>query len=130
MGTSDTRPGGGQRHAFYWFDGKIQDLGSLPGYPEAEARGINEAGQIVGICYQNDEFGQQTNPRAVIWTSEGIADLNTLVTGLPPGEQLRTAVAINNSGQIIGQGVWSNFLFLLTPIKPTVSPAINLLLFD
>jgi probable HAF family extracellular repeat protein len=130
VGTSDTRPGGGQRHAFYWFDGEIQDLGSLPDYPEAEARGINEAGQIVGTCYQNSELGYQTNPRAVIWTSEGIADLNTLVAGLPPGQHLTQAVAINNSGQIICQGYSDNFLFLLTPLKPMVPPAINLLLFD
>jgi probable HAF family extracellular repeat protein len=130
VGTCDTRPGGGNRHPFYWFDGKIRDLGGLPDYPEGEARGINEAGQIVGVCYQEDASGG-FDSRAVIWTSEGIADLNSLVTNLPAGEQLRTAAAINNSGQIIGQGLWSNFLFLLTPVapfKPGFGAALNLLL--
>jgi probable HAF family extracellular repeat protein len=130
VGTSPAVPGGGKNHAFYWFDGKIRDLGGLPDYPEGVAQGINEAGQIVGVCYKNDLFGSKADGRAVIWTSEGVADLNTLVINLPPGEKLMSAQAINNSGQIVGYGYWSNYLFLLTPVRPSLSPVLNLLLSD
>jgi probable HAF family extracellular repeat protein len=130
VGTGDTIVGGGGRRAFYWFDGKIWQLPVLPDYVEAEALGINEAGQIVGTCYQHNEFSGITNPRAVIWTSEGIADLSTLVNNPPPGLKLTAAVAINNSGQILGHGETStgSITFLLTPVQPSLSPALNLLL--
>jgi probable HAF family extracellular repeat protein len=123
-------------HAFHWFGGEIRDLGALPGFIGSEARGINEAGQIVGFCFQTGEWGGQVNPRAVLWTSEGIVDLNTLVTNLPPNVVLAKALAINNRGQIVATGDYninstsSNNILLLTPMQPSFASVLNLLLFD
>lgn len=81
------------------------DLGVLSGN-YSYAYGINATGVIVGL----------SNSRAVVWRGGAIADLNALI---PPGTgwQLFKASAVNDAGQIVGEGGLNGFqhAFLLTP---------------
>ena len=75
---------------------EVVDLGALPGGNFSEAFAINDQGEIVGTS------GAGSSSRAVLWTSAGIQDLNTLI---PPSPfVLIMAVGINNSGMIVAIG--------------------------
>ncbi len=91
-------PDNPQLHAFLWtrHDG-IKDLGALPGDVYAEAHGINERRQVVGISC--DAAG---SCRAFLWQNGVMSDLNTLVQ---PGyaDVLTTAQDINDLGEIAGR---------------------------
>jgi probable HAF family extracellular repeat protein len=131
VGASPTIPGGGKSHAFHWANGVMRDLGTLPGLDYSEAYHINEAGQIVGTSYNTDGYNNYWDWTAVIWTSEGIQDLNHLVVNLPPNVVLRRAYAINNQGCIVGDYYGQREApFLLIPISPVVAGGINVLLLD
>ena len=54
----------GTNHAFLWEDGKMTDLGTLPGSGGSMAKGINNRGQVVGYSGHADSG---TN-HAVLWT--------------------------------------------------------------
>jgi len=76
-----------------WEKGKVQPLPTVGSDPDGEAFGINNQGQAVGYS------GTCTFPNAVLWengTATQLADLGT------PGA---LAIAINDQGQIVGQGV-------------------------
>ena len=100
-------------HAASWEDGKMKDLGTVPGDRCSEAHGNNSAGQVVGgsgICHGA--------VHAFLW-EEGrpMVDLNTLI---PPGSalQLYDAVSINERGEIAGTGTLANgdqHAYLLIP---------------
>jgi probable HAF family extracellular repeat protein len=66
-----------------------RDLGSLPGAFYTSAADVNARGDAVGVS------SALPSGHAVLWTGGGIAEI--------PG--LSTAVAINNRGQIVGDGV-------------------------
>jgi uncharacterized membrane protein len=103
----------------------MRNLGTLPGFHHSEACHINESGQIVGYA----SYDWFTGPyRALIWTEEGIKDLNDLVVSLPPDAVLEVAYAINDQGQIVGSS--SNGPFLLTPVRAQAAAALKLLLLD
>ena len=74
---------------------------------------INESGQIVGSASLG---GEGWNASALLWQDGVMMDLNTLV---PPGSgwTLETARAINDCGQIVGEGLvdGERRMFLLTP---------------
>ncbi len=82
---------GGNRHAFLWQNGNLQDLGTLTGGTYSNAGAINNLGQIVGGA---------TTPagyyRAVIWNNLVIQDLGTF------GGLVGWASGINNYGQVAG----------------------------
>jgi probable HAF family extracellular repeat protein len=100
--SGDTSPyaplGNSYIHAFLWQDGEMKDLGTLPGDTATFATSLNNEGQAVG-------FGS----RAIIWR-EGLAiDLNSLVPGPPFSPlYLLNAYAINDHGEVVGQGLASN----------------------
>jgi probable HAF family extracellular repeat protein len=121
------------KHAVEWTQGVITDLGTLPGGTFSVATGINANGQVVGQAATVGVIGQIAGQpptvgkvfHAFLWTSSGgITDLNSLIDpGL--GWTLMNAVAINDSGQIVGDGFHHNsagqhyvlsHAFLLTPL--------------
>jgi probable HAF family extracellular repeat protein len=53
VGQSDVEDGTG--HAFLWRAGRMIDLGSLPGYPESAALGINSRGEVIVQTDREDE---------------------------------------------------------------------------
>ena len=86
-------------HAFFWEDGVMTDLGTLPGDYLSLAWGIGDSGQVLGqSCDVN------FNCRGFIWQDGMMTDVNAL---LPPGSTLYVVDAnfINAAGEITGQAV-------------------------
>lgn len=102
-------------HAFLWKHGVMTDLGTIGTDPCSRALSINSSGQIVGATAAGCG-GPLTH--GFLWQNGGPAiDLNTLVA---PGSSLSltTPVYINDSGEIVGNGVLSNgdtHAFVLIP---------------
>jgi probable HAF family extracellular repeat protein len=98
-------------HAFLYANGQIRDLGALPGGTQSLAYGLNNVGQIVGAA--DDAAG---GLRAVLYDGVRLRNLNTLVRN-GAGWVLRVATAINDGGEIVGEGAFQGeeHAFLLTP---------------
>jgi probable HAF family extracellular repeat protein len=92
VGTSATR--GRSPRAYLWQNGRMHNLGTLGG--ATWARAINDRGLIVGGSYTvPGAYGSQ---HAFSWEKGTMHDLGTL------GGKSSDAIAVNNSGQIVG---WS-----------------------
>ncbi len=118
-------------HGFLWHDGKLIDIGGLPGCQYTEPTGINSAGQIVGNSYNIKMYsdgaysltGGSLSSGVFLWENGKMQDLQTLV---PKGWRLNTAVAINDRGDILCTGyhdgmpsrALGNGSFLLRRIEP------------
>ena len=95
-------------------DGKIQELNPLPGDTVAFAFGINDRGQAVGasgLCSNTfiPPVGPPSGPHAALWEKDGRPlDLGTL-----PGGVNYVATSINNSGDVVG-----NVLFTDQTVHP------------
>ena len=83
-------------HAFLWQNGKMTDLGTLPGKKTSMAGSINERGQFVGDSSSTIE---DIDSRCFLWQNGKMSDLGTL------GGKTCTTAMINDRGQIIG---WSD----------------------
>ena len=95
----------------------------LPGCDSGYAEGINDAGCVVGNCYDSNDSSNVSHP--FIYNGSKTIDLNTQVVGWT----LDWVTGINNSGQIVASG-WneaSSGSFLLTP-TPFNMPNINAVL--
>jgi probable HAF family extracellular repeat protein len=89
-------------HAFLWRGGAMEDLGTLPNDNRSYATSINNRGQIVG--WSGHASGVIIDyTRAVLWDNGSVVDLNDLIPR-GSGWTLDSAVAINSSGQIAGNG--------------------------
>jgi probable HAF family extracellular repeat protein len=118
----------GGTHAFFWdpVTEMMVDLGDLPGGGvQAVAFAVNEAGQVVG------RSSAAAGDRPFIWDDGMIFDLNDLIDPTDPLFGLITleqAKDINNSGQIVGQGLFPGqfgpvrHAFLLTPVAQMAVP--------
>ena len=109
-GTAHTSSG--YDHAFLYSNGKMTDLGTLPGGSESYAYGINASGQVVG--YADTKQRLRTRFPLQQWDDDGPEQQDCHVLGM----DLTNAVAINDNGLIVGQGVNSSgqtHAFLLTP---------------
>jgi len=99
--------------AFMWQNGVMTDLGDLPGGGYSAARGINNAGQVVG--YTGTVAGQS----AFLWQDGVMTDLSAVSGVAGTGWTLAEAAAINDVGQIVGNGTNPQRLqhaFILTPV--------------
>jgi probable HAF family extracellular repeat protein len=119
-------PGDLYPHAFLYGNGTMTDLGTLGG-DESQANGLNAAGEVVG----NSTYNLTSSEHAFFYADGTMYDLNTLAAaylsnGSTPGFiSLNSSTAINNLGQIIGQGTYRDALgndhnqaFLLTVAVP------------
>jgi probable HAF family extracellular repeat protein len=104
---------GGAQTAFLYQEGAMTDLGTLGG-DVSRAFDINELGQVVGMSGVLDEAPGIDH--AFLYEGGTMLDLNDLI---PPesGWILKSAVAINDLGQIAGTGSLGgpDRAFLLTP---------------
>ena len=98
VGYAENRPAA-QSRAFVYHAGTMVDLGALHGYPNSEARAINDAGRIVGWSNSTDLFSH-----AVMWEGGAIHDLNDLVLPVTHGWKLVSAEDISDTGYIVGFG--------------------------
>lgn len=101
VGWSDTA--GGDIRPFLWDEiGGMTDLGVLTGYEIGEAYAINDSGQIGGAAFTLE--GDQT---ATLFVDGDWWKLQDLVVDFETSgfSELRIALRINNSGQIIGLGL-------------------------
>jgi probable HAF family extracellular repeat protein len=107
VGTAQS-PNDGTVHAFFWTSQTgMQDYGAFPG-AVATVPGcchtINDKGEIVGFSVEpaNQYFG-----RALLWQGTQPKDLNSFVSDPGPFVHLTGAYSINDSGEIVCQGVTS-----------------------
>ncbi len=94
---------GGTRPVMWGAGGTPGDLGGFGG--DGEALGVNNCDQVVG--YSKTTTGDQ---RAFVYINNQMFDLNTMVPAGTP--TLRSAVAINDLGQIVGAADSVNGFFL------------------
>lgn len=117
---------GYNHHAFIYSNGAATDIGSLyagqPTTPITVGLAINNAGQVVG--YGNpggDSEGLPCYGQAFLYSNATMTNLNALVDPADPLQPyvcLSEAVGINDSGQIIANGIDSRggtYAYLLTP---------------
>jgi probable HAF family extracellular repeat protein len=86
------------QHGVKWTDGKLKDLGTLPGGRSSCTQWINSAGWIVGSSENGalDSLTGYPALNAVLWKNGQIRNLGTL------GGEESLAYAINNNGEIVG----------------------------
>lgn len=91
--------------------GAPKALGVLPGCATSRACGVNDADQVVGECRT-----ARREYRAFLWQNGAMYDLSAML-GADSHWQLLVAHGINNSGQIVGVGLFKGkgHAFLLTP---------------
>lgn len=114
VGASDL-PGDQYQHAFFWQNGVISDMGTLPGDVVSAALAINSRGQAVGLSQDANQ-----NIRAFLWENGVMTDLNTLIPANSPLFLLH-GYGINSSGEIVGFGATSSgevHGFLAVPNHP------------
>jgi uncharacterized membrane protein len=98
----------------------IENLGhsKVPGYAGSTGYDIHDAGVVVGYSMPDYAGGSTEGWRAFVdFPAEGFFDLQSLVVN-DTGWKLSWATSINNSGVIVGSGVYqgSSRAFRLTPI--------------
>jgi probable HAF family extracellular repeat protein len=96
-----------QTRAFLWDGGNgMKDLGTLPGGTDAQARLINERGQVVGWSYTSSapsspcssNFNLALTTGSFLWEKgKGMVDLGGL------GGTCNLATGLNDRGQVVGQ---------------------------
>ncbi|MFO0909973.1 MAG: PEP-CTERM sorting domain-containing protein [Isosphaeraceae bacterium] len=106
-------------------DGTLVNLNTLPGTTSSVAYGINNLNQVVGSASDAAGFS-----RAFLYTdAAGLVDLNSLIDR-SSGWVLTSAHGINDSGQIVGNGLFQGQAraFVLTPSGVIPEPTSFLLL--
>ena len=113
VGWSRTTNSPSGQHGFLYSGSVMQDIGTLGG--PAVALGINNSGQVVG----GSDFSDNVTEHAFLYFGGTMYDLNNLLFNTNSGWVLQYAIAINNSGQIVGEGInpsGQTHAFLLNPL--------------
>ena len=100
--------------AVKWVDGQVIPL-PLLGVPLSEASDVNESGWIVGHAWTSLP-GSTT---AALWIDEQVHDLSKQSL-LEASDHLYDARGVNESGQIVGEGVFDGHFhgYVITPLSP------------
>ncbi len=126
---------GGNSHAVLWHGNRMADLGTPSGYSVSIGSGLNNRGEAVGYCFDEGsvksflrDHTSAHNPlrgyldrdmeHAFVYQGSKMQDLNEMI----PRDSdwtLENAQAINDRGQIVGQGLHGGRerAFLLTPVR-------------
>ncbi|HKW48713.1 MAG TPA: hypothetical protein VJN70_14790 [Gemmatimonadaceae bacterium] len=109
VGQSDAG-GSNMPHAFLWTDRDgMRDLNVLSGDVGSFANSINDLGQVVGESFSNgngycDYYYDYCSQRGFLWTAaQGLTDISR-------GSTNNNALAINDSGQVVGVSNYGAFL--------------------
>jgi probable HAF family extracellular repeat protein len=89
----------GTNHAFFWSDGVMVDVGTLPGHNLSTASDISHDGLVLGT---SSTLGEP-NLHGFIWNGGIIRDINTIVMNSPVS-LLESCVAISANGHIVSGG--------------------------
>lgn len=94
-----SRSPSGRDYAVLFDQGRVVDLGTLPGHTRSVALGINDRGQVVGYSTANDTTPEAVAKfqRAVLWEDRRAIDIGALAGG-----GLSIAFHINEAGDIVG----------------------------
>lgn len=103
------------KHAVLWQGGVIKDLGLLQNNA-TQATSINNLGTVVGYSTVISEYSKEVSVHGFVWKNGNMRDLNQLLPA-NSGWEINSASAINNRGQIVGQGTFNGEKkpYLLTP---------------
>jgi len=98
-------------HAFRWHDGRLTNLGALPGPNSSFATWISEDGLIAGYSENGviDPLLGIPEAEAVLWKDDRIIGLGTI-----EGSNQSAAFAVNGRGQVVGGAL----LTLPDPFSP------------
>ncbi len=107
-------------HAVLFKNGRVADLGTLPGGYESQANDINDRGQVSGFASngKHDPYsilGWVTQTRSVVWQGGVMRDIGTL------GGPDALSVTLNAAGEITGQSYTSATANAATQV-PTQDP--------
>jgi probable HAF family extracellular repeat protein len=113
---------GASLHAFYYYNGAIKDLGSLPGYNDSNAIGVNSKGQIVG------NVSNRQGASGFLWDNGVMTELHDLV--IPSGQDYWIPTTINERSEILAYsaaGIPNGYAspVLLTPAAMNVSSQVR-----
>jgi probable HAF family extracellular repeat protein len=111
------------KRATMWVSGQAIDLGSVDGRVYSDAYGLNSQGDVVGDA--SLFISDPASTFAFVYSGGQMYDLTSRVT--TPGWFIRHASAINDLGQIVGVGQYSdgtNRAVLLTPVPEPSSVAL------
>ena len=108
----------GLQRPFVWQNHHLTELKLPEGRKSSSPFGLNDHGEIVGVAGNEDGTGLNEEAVAVLWRGGQVYDLNSLIPS-DAGWTLDAAHAVNNQGQIAGEGLHDGQkrAFLLTPLQ-------------
>lgn len=98
--TGEIRHGTGFSHAFLYSEGRMTDLGTLPGFTDGVGNAISDAGVVAGVATRPDPADKSARPALIVHAFT--AQANTVRDLRPGGGALYLSSGINAAGQVVG----------------------------